>query len=120
MKNFIIILILTGLISCAKKSPNRIMLADKVTITSESPISFQRNDQGGYLEVFADTTGDRLPDIKILVSTLPLEEYICFLRVAYPQRDMAFYNGIVSFDPETKEWTFKPFGGTGDANVKLK
>lgn len=51
MKNFLIILILAGLISCRKTSPNQIMLTDKVIIISEIPISFQKTDQGGYLEV---------------------------------------------------------------------
>ena len=122
LKQIILLSLLIAILTaCQKQSVKKhVLMAEKLTITPEFPISFRNDDHNGYLEVLADTTGDRLPDIKILVSTQPLEEHICFLRIAYPKRDLTFYNGIVILDSISNEWTFKPFGGTGDANVMLK
>lgn len=95
------------------------MLVDKVTIPPGAEISFQKNpDTGGCLIVSADTTMDGVSDIKINVANIFVEQHICFLRIAYPNETISFYNGMIVSDPITKEWSFKSLNA-GDANVKL-
>lgn len=118
------VLILAGLAtltSCQKKHQQKVvMLVDKITVPAGENIYFQKTTEngGGYLVVPADTTNDGVSDIKLKISTMPVIDRVCFLRIAYPEENIAFYNCFVEFDALKKEWTLKTLNA-GDANVKL-
>ena len=121
MKNFLLILTIVLLSSCQTKTvkKNHRMLAEKVTIYANSEIRFQKTSQGVELIVPADTTKDGLSDFELIIKTQPVIEHICFLRLAYPERNITLYNGLVEHNGQNDKWNFNPLN-YGDACVALK
>ena len=121
MKTFLLIMTVVLLASCQGKpaKKNHRLLAEKVIISAGTEIRFQKTSQGVELIVPADTTKDGISDFELIIKTQPVIEHICFLKLAYPERNIALYSGLVEHNGQTEEWTFNPLD-FGDACVSLK
>jgi len=121
MKNFLVTLIIVLLASCLGKpvKSNHCMLVEKVIISANSEMRFQKTPDGMNLIVLVDTTKDGIPDLELIIKTQPVIEHICYLRLAYPERSIALYHGLVEHNAQTEEWNFNPLN-FADACAALK